>query len=328
MTGPRGRRFDAIVIGGGHAGMEAAFIIARAGFDVALVTQNKKTIGKMSCNPSIGGVGKGHLVREIDALGGLMGKTADRTGIQFRILNKSKGAAVQGLRCQSDRTAYAVEALEVLASLKHLEIIEGEAVEIRASGGKVTGVFLESGAALKADNVVISAGTFLRGKLFTGLEITKGGRINEAPAEKLPRDLEKHGIEFHRLKTGTPARLKKDSINWDILEKQEGDRVPEPFCLFTSPFPVMAQVPCYITYTTKKTAEIVRSSLDKSPLYQGLIKGVGPRYCPSLEDKVVKFPHHERHQVFLEPGGLDSEEIYPSGVSTSLPAEAQEKFIR
>jgi tRNA uridine 5-carboxymethylaminomethyl modification enzyme len=323
-----GRRYDAVVVGAGHAGAEASYILSKLGFETALVTQKKDAVARMSCNPSVGGVGKGHLVREIDALGGLMAKAADRTGIQFRVLNQSKGPAAQGLRCQSDRKAYSLEVQDILGKMKSLEIIEGEAVGIEIGAGKVKGLFLEDGRILKTCYVVISSGTFLRGKIFTGLEATRGGRVNEQPSDLLSLDLEKKGVEFKRLKTGTPARLDKDSINWTDIEKQEGDKVPEPFSLFSSPFPALPQVPCHITYTTKETAEIVRSYLNESPLFQGLIKGAGPRYCPSLEDKIVKFPHHERHQVFLEPDGIESNEIYPNGISTSLPREAQEKFIR
>lgn len=319
--------FDAVIIGGGHSGVEASYFLAKAGFSVALVTQDVNCIAKMSCNPSIGGVGKGHLVREIDALGGLMAKVADKTGIQFRILNSSKGAAVQGLRCQSDRNRYSQEVRMVLSAFKNLEIFEGEAVSIDANSS-VKGVWLEDGTFLKTSYALIAAGTFLRGKLFTGLSVNEGGRIGEPPSKNLSISLEKLGIKLSRLKTGTPARLKRNSINYEILEKQEGDKIPEPFSLFSSPFPVLPQQCCYITYTTQKTREVVHNYLDKSPLFQGLIKGVGPRYCPSLEDKIVKFPHHERHQVFLEPDGLDSDLVYPNGISTSLPVEAQEEFIR
>lgn len=324
----RGAKYDAVIIGGGHAGVEAAYILSRLGFQTALVTQDETAIARMSCNPSIGGVGKGHLVREIDALGGLMAKIGDKTGIQFRLLNRSKGAAVQGLRCQSDRNAYSLEIRRILQTIACLEIIEGEAVEIDVHGAKVTGVTLENGAFLETSHLVIASGTFLRAKMFIGLEESKGGRIGEPPAELLAKSLEKHGVTFSRLKTGTPARLRKDSINWEVIEKQEGDDEPEPFSLYSRPFPALPQVPCHITYTTRETAEIVRSFMSESPLYQGLIRGVGPRYCPSLEDKIVKFPHHQRHQVFLEPDGVDSDEIYPNGISTSLPRKAQDKFIR
>jgi tRNA uridine 5-carboxymethylaminomethyl modification enzyme len=323
-----GRKFDAVIVGGGHAGVEAAHILSKLGFETALVTQKKEAIARMSCNPSIGGVGKGHLVREIDALGGLMAKAADKTGIQFRVLNQSKGPAVQGLRCQSDRNAYSLEVQRVLDNIENLEIIEGEAAELDIASGRVRGLTLEDGRPLKTSHLVIASGTFLRGKMFLGLEETTGGRIGEASSVALARELEKRGVTFKRLKTGTPARIDKNSINWSLAEKQEGDKVPEPFSLFSFPFPALPQVPCHITYTTAETAKIVRSYLSQSPLFQGLIKGVGPRYCPSLEDKVVKFPHHERHQVFLEPDGIGSNEIYPGGISTSLPREAQDKFIR
>ena len=327
-TASKGTKYDAVVVGAGHAGVEAAFILSGMGFDTGLVTHDWKAAARMSCNPSIGGVGKGHLVREIDALGGLMAKAADRTGIQFRILNGSKGAAVQGLRCQSDREAYSREVCRKLMERSCLEIISGEAIEVEISGGRVRGVLLEDGRLLRTGRVIIASGTFLRGKMFTGLEEANGGRIGESSSNLLPDSLEKQGVVFGRLKTGTPARLDGETINWSDAEEQRGDYVPEPFSLFTDPFPVLPQVACHITHTTKETAEIVRSFLEESPLYKGLIRGIGPRYCPSLEDKIVKFPHHERHQVFLEPQGLDSREIYPNGISTSLPRKAQDAFIR
>ncbi len=326
--GNKGTKYDAVVIGGGHAGAEAAYILSGMGFDTALVTHDGDAISRMSCNPSIGGVGKGHLVREIDALGGLMAKAADRTGIQFRILNGSKGAAVQGLRCQSDREEYSREVRRILAGRPLLEILQGEAVELEVSAGRVRGVRLEDGRILRTGMALITSGTFLRAKMFVGLEETYGGRIGEPSSNLLADNLEKQGVVFGRLKTGTPARLARRSINWDAAETQLGDEVPEPFSLFSRPFPALPQVACHITHTTKETAEIVRSFLGESPLYKGLIRGIGPRYCPSLEDKVVKFPHHERHQVFLEPQGLDSDEIYPNGISTSLPRKAQDAFIR
>ncbi len=327
-TVTKGTKYDAVVVGAGHAGAEAAYILSGMGFETALVTHDRKAAARMSCNPSIGGVGKGHLVREIDALGGLMAKAADRTGIQFRILNGSKGAAVQGLRCQSDREAYSREVCRMLAERLCLEIIEGEAIEVEVSGGRVRGLRLEDGRFLRTGVVLVASGTFLRGKMFVGLEETRGGRIGEASSILLADNLEKQGVVFGRLKTGTPARLDGGTINWEAAEEQRGDDIPEPFSLYSRPFPVLPQVACHITHTTKETAEIVRSFLGESPLYKGLIRGIGPRYCPSLEDKVVKFPHHERHQVFLEPQGLGSHEIYPNGISTSLPKKAQDAFIR
>lgn len=324
----QGQRFDAAVVGGGHAGIEAGYILAKLGLETAFVTQEKKAIGRMPCNPSIGGVAKGHLVREIDALGGIMAKTSDNTGIHFKVLNASKGDAVQGLRCQSDRILYAKEMQRILEGMKSLQVIEGEAAEIEVKSGKVTGLFLESGKFIRTNNVILATGTFLSGKMFIGFEETKGGRVKESPSDLLAADLRKKGLELKKLKTGTPARLLKSSIDFKALERQDGDEFPEPFSLFSSPFPALPQVACHITYTTAKTAEIVKSYLKESPLFEGLIKGVGPRYCPSLEDKIVKFPHHERHQVFLEPDGIESEEIYPNGISTSLPRIAQDKFIR
>ncbi len=320
-------RYEAVVIGGGHAGVEAARVLALRGLSTALITANRSAIGRMSCNPSVGGVAKGHLVREIDALGGFMGKAADATGIQFRLLNASKGPAVQGLRCQSDRQFYEEWVQSALSSLDGLSIIDDEVVCIGTSEGKVTGVNLKGSGPIEARAVVLAAGTFLGGVLYVGQERTPGGRTGEFSAGPLANSLKMAGLPTMRLKTGTPCRIDKNSIRFDLMERQEGDARPEPFSLQSSPFPALPQVVCHLTRTTSKTAEIIRANLHRSPLYGGAIKGVGPRYCPSIEDKVVKFPHHETHQVFLEPEGLESLAVYPNGISTSLPQDVQDLIV-
>jgi len=319
--------WEAVVVGGGHAGCEAARILARRGLSTLLVTDSLSAVARMSCNPSIGGVGKGHLVREIDALGGIMAKAADRTGIQFRLLNASRGAAVQGLRCQSDRTRYPEAVRGLLASTPGLEQREGRVSALHVAGGRVAGALLEDGELLRAGIVVLTAGTFLGAVMHTGPERSAGGRCGEFAATALSAWLRGRGIPLLRLKTGTPPRLHRDSIRWEALARQEGDADPEPFSLQSRPFPVLPQLPCFVGRTSQATAEVVRANLHRSPLYGGAIEGVGPRYCPSFEDKVVKFPHHPTHFVFLEPDGLDSAEIYPNGLSTSLPADVQEAMV-
>lgn len=320
--------WDAIVVGGGHAGCEAARVLALRGLSSLLVTDSLEGIARLSCNPSVGGVGKGHLVREIDALGGLMAKAADRTGIQFRLLNASKGSAVQGLRCQSDRQRYPAAVREDLLSVPGLAVREGRVCELLIEDGCAAGVVLESGDHLSARAVVLTAGTFLGAVMHVGMEQLPGGRTGEFAASALSLALARIGLPLIRLKTGTPPRLQKSSIHWSLLEPQLGDEEPEPFSLQSRPFPPSEQLPCYLTRTTERTSDIVRANLDRSPLYGGVIQGVGPRYCPSFEDKVVKFPHHPTHQVFLEPDGLNSEEIYPNGLSTSLPLDVQQEIIR
>lgn len=320
-------RYDGVVVGGGHAGVEAARVLALRGLATALVTANRRAIGRMSCNPSIGGVAKGHLVREIDALGGLMAKAADATGIQFRLLNASKGPAVQGLRCQSDRELYEKWVQASLGALAGLEIVEGEVARLEVAAGRVAGVRLAGGALIETRAVILAAGTFLGGVLYVGDERTLGGRTGEFSAGALSESLKELGLPLIRLKTGTPCRIEKDSVRFETMEKQEGDSRPEPFSLQSNPFPVLPQVVCHLTRTTSKTAEIIRANIHRSPLYGGAITGVGPRYCPSIEDKVVKFPHHETHQVFIEPEGLQSHLIYPNGISTSLPFDVQDQIV-
>jgi tRNA uridine 5-carboxymethylaminomethyl modification enzyme len=319
------KKFDIIVIGGGHAGIEAASAGARMGCSVGLVTMDRFALGRMSCNPAIGGTAKGHLVREIDALGGIMGQIADRTGIQFRMLNKSKGPAVWSPRCQSDRKLYSEEAYRIISPTKNLEIIEGSAIEVLTENKKVIGIKTASGEEIFFKALVLSAGTFLNGLMHTGLNKTVGGRFGEQAATGVTESLARLGFEHGKLKTGTPPRLKKDSINWGILEEQPGDENPQPFSHQTdlSQFPDLPQVSCHITYTDKEVHKILEKGFAQSPLFTGLIKGVGPRYCPSIEDKIVRFADKERHQLFLEPEGLDSDQIYLNGFSSSLAEEIQ-----
>jgi tRNA uridine 5-carboxymethylaminomethyl modification enzyme len=324
------RKFDVIVVGGGHAGIEAAVSAALMGCSVAMVTMDKHAIGRMSCNPAIGGSAKGHLVHEIDALGGMMGLIADRTGIQFRTLNKSKGPAVWAGRCQSDRKLYSVEAERVVSNTKNLEIVEDSVVEAFEENKKIVGVKTAKGEEIKCKALVVCSGTFLNGLMYTGFNATKGGRFGEPPAVGLTESLVKMGFVSGRLKTGTPPRLLKSSINWDILEEQPGDENPEPFSMRTpkDEFPYLPQLSCHITYTSPEVHKILEKGFDRSPLFTGLISGVGPRYCPSIEDKVVRFADKERHQLFLEPEGLDSDLIYLNGFSSSLPVEIQYEALR
>jgi tRNA uridine 5-carboxymethylaminomethyl modification enzyme len=320
--------YDAVVVGAGHAGCEAARALALHGLHTALVTPDLGAVARMSCNPSVGGVGKGHLVREIDALGGLMAKAADATGIQFRLLNASRGPAAQGLRCQSDREAYGRFVLDALGQVPGLRLLEGTATRIAVERGRVVGVETDGAGFLPARAAIIAAGTFLRGLLHLGPERTRGGRWGEAPADSLAESMAGLGIPLGRLKTGTPPRLKRGSIRWESLRAQPGDVEPEPFSLQSRPFPTLAQVPCHLAFTTEETRRAVLDNLDRSPLYAGAISGRGPRYCPSIEDKVVRFPHNLRHQVFLEPVGLNCDEIYPNGISTSMPPDVQDLIVR
>jgi len=317
--------FDIIVIGGGHAGVEAAASASRMGCTVALMTMDKNALARMSCNPAIGGTAKGHLVREIDALGGLMGKIADQTGIQFRMLNKSKGPAVWSPRCQSDRKLYSEVAVELILSFENITVIENSAVKILIENNVVVGVRTGNGEELVAKAVILSAGTFMNAIMHTGLNATNGGRFGEKPSVGITESLVNLGFISGRLKTGTPPRLKKSSINFNALEEQPGDTAPKPFSHFTDPagFPALPQVSCHITYTDSYVHKILERGFDRSPMFTGLINGVGPRYCPSIEDKVVRFSDREKHQLFLEPEGLDSDQIYVNGFSTSLPAEIQ-----
>lgn len=324
------KTFDIVVVGGGHAGIEAASAGARMGCSVGLITMDRHALGRMSCNPAIGGTAKGHLVREIDALGGIMGQIADNTGIQFRMLNRSKGPAVWSPRCQSDRVLYSEEAYRIISKTENLEIVEGSAVEVLTEDGKVIGVKNSDGEVVHCKALVLSSGTFLNALMHTGLNKTIGGRFGEQPATGITESLVRLGFEHGRLKTGTPPRLRKDSINWSILEEQPGDENPKPFSHQTniSKFPFLPQVSCHITYTDSAVHKILEKGFAESPLFTGLIKGVGPRYCPSIEDKIVRFSDKERHQLFLEPEGLESDLIYLNGFSSSLDADIQYEALQ
>jgi len=319
--------YDVIVIGGGHAGCEAATAAARVGSSTLLITGSLSTIGAMSCNPAMGGIGKGHLVREIDALDGVMPRVSDVSGIQFRVLNKRKGPAVQGPRAQIDRSLYLHNMQNEILNYKNLEVYEGMVEDLIVQKGKINGVLCNNGKSFKSDSVVLTTGTFLNGIIFCGKNTTPGGRIDEPPVIGLSKRLKKLNIKLARLKTGTPARLLKDTINYDNLEEQLGDKKPEPFSYMSSHI-TNEQVSCHITRTTKETHKIIKDNISKSAMYSGLISGVGPRYCPSIEDKVERFAEKNSHQIFLEPEGLDSNLVYPNGISTSLPEAIQEKFLK
>lgn len=315
-------RYDVIVIGGGHAGCEAAAAAARMGAKTALLTHRFTTIGAMSCNPAIGGLGKGHLVREIDALDGLMGRVADRGGIQFRVLNRRKGPAVRGPRAQADRRLYAAAMQQAIRETANLAVVEGEADDLILENGRLTGVRLTNGRAFSAGAAVLTTGTFLRGLIHIGERRTPAGRVGEAPVLGLSKTLENIGFSLGRLKTGTPPRLDGRTIDWKSLEMQPGDDPPEPFSTLTEGIE-NSQIQCGITRTTAATHEIIRANVHRSPMYSGQIQSRGPRYCPSIEDKIVRFGERESHQIFLEPEGLDDTTVYPNGISTSLPEDVQ-----
>ena len=318
----RPKSFDVIVIGGGHAGCEAASAAARMGAQTALITHRFMTVGAMSCNPAIGGLGKGHLVREVDALDGLMGRVADAAGIQFRMLNRRKGPAVRGPRAQTDRKLYAAAMQAAINETDNLHVVEGEADELIISKGRVTGIRLGDGSELSAGAVVITTGTFLRGLIHLGERNWPAGRVGEAPAMGLSRSFERAGFVLGRLKTGTPPRLDGTTIDWSSVEMQPGDDPPEPFSVMTDRI-TTPQLQCGITRTTAATHEVIRANVHRSPMYSGQIKSTGPRYCPSIEDKIVRFGERDGHQIFLEPEGLDDTTVYPNGISTSLPEEVQ-----
>ena len=320
-------KYDVIVIGGGHAGSEAAAASARMGVKTALITHRRDTIGTMSCNPAIGGLGKGHLVREIDAMDGLMGRAADRSGIQFRMLNRRKGPAVWGPRTQADRKLYKAAIQDLLQATPNLDIIEGEVDDLLMEGAKLAGVVLKDGRTAGSAAVVLTTGTFLRGLIHIGDRKIPAGRMHEDPALGLSGTLERAGFKLGRLKTGTPARLDGNTIDWDKVEWQEADADPIPFSFLTDKIEVK-QIRCGITRTTEATHRIIQDNIHRSAMYSGQIEGVGPRYCPSIEDKIVRFGERDGHQIFLEPEGLDDSTVYPNGISTSLPEDVQEAFLR
>lgn len=321
------KQFDVLVIGGGHAGTEAAHAAARMGVQTGLITLSRDGIGVMSCNPAIGGLGKGHLVREIDALDGVMGRVADRAGIQFRLLNRRKGPAVQGPRAQSDRAIYQREMLVATEHQQNLDIVIGEAIDFLMDGNRVAGVVLDDGVELKARAVILTTGTFLRGMIHIGDVSYSGGRMGDKASVRLADRIDSFDLPLGRLKTGTPPRLNGKTIRWDELQEQPGDDDPVLFS-FLSKGVSAKQISCGITHTNSKTHDIIRDNLDKSAMYGGHIDGVGPRYCPSIEDKIVRFADKDSHQIFLEPEGLTTDTVYPNGISTSLPQDVQLDYVR
>jgi tRNA uridine 5-carboxymethylaminomethyl modification enzyme len=323
------KTYDFCIIGAGHAGIEAAWAAASMGCSVLVITMDTDAVGRMSCNPAIGGSAKGHIVKEIDALGGLMGRIADATGIQFRILNRSKGPAIWSPRSQNDRELYSRTAKEMLLSHPSVEMMQGTVESLLLDRNNITGVVTDGGREIMCRGVIISSGTFLNSVMYTGLKSTEGGRFGEKSAKGLSKFLKDHGFVTGRLKTGTPPRLDKKTIKFSELEEQPGDEHPVPFSMFSDGnFPRQKQISCYLTYTNQSTHDILRTGFDQSPMFTGKIKGIGPRYCPSIEDKVFRFEDKSRHQIFLEPEGLDSDIIYMNGFSSSLPIEIQERAVK
>ena len=319
--------FDVIVVGGGHAGSEAACAAARKNVSVCLLTTNKKTIGQMSCNPAVGGLGKGHLVREIDALDGIMAKAIDASGIHFKMLNQSKGPAVQGPRAQADRLIYARSINNIIGSFRNIKVIEGTVCKLKFKNNSIKSVVCLDGNQIDCKAVILTTGTFLGGLIHIGSKKVKAGRLNEPAVNGLTENLKELGLKTSRLKTGTPPRILKRTIKWQELEKQPGDKIPTPFSFLTKQIN-LKQIDCAITRTTAKTHDLINKSLKLSPVYSGSIESAGPRYCPSIEDKIFKFPERNSHQIFLEPEGLNSELVYPNGISTALPEEVQIKMLK
>src|SRR4030095_14443395 len=321
--------YDIIVIGAGHAGIEAAWTSSRMGCSVGMVTMDLDAIGRMSCNPAIGGTAKGHLVKEIDALGGVMGRIADDTGIQFRILNRSKGPAIWSPRCQNDRELYSKTAKEYILSCENIELIQDTVEELVTDNGKISGILTSLGYNIECRAVIITSGTFLNAVMHTGHSQSEGGRFGEKSAKGLSNHLLNQGFITGRLKTGTPPRLQLDTIDFSSCDEQPGDSNPEPFSVFSNGrFPRLKQISCYLTYTNNNTHEILRTGFDDSPMFTGRIKGIGPRYCPSIEDKISRFADKSRHQIFLEPEGLDTNIVYMNGFSSSLPADVQQRALK
>ena len=321
-------KYDVVVIGGGHAGVEAAAVAARFGVKTALITHDSSKIGEMSCNPAIGGIGKSHLAKEVDAMGGLMARAADRAGIHYRVLNSTKGQAVRATRVQTDRELYKSAVQELVNNEKNLTVIEGSVIDFNIKNSQIKSVLIESGEEFSAETVVLTTGTFLGGVMHTGLEQSPGGRVGDPSSEKLAKKLRSLNLSVGRLKTGTPPRLNKHTIDWSILTPQPGD-IPTPLLSYTSKKEERPeQLDCFMTRTNKTTHQIIMDHLHESPMYSGVIEGVGPRYCPSIEDKVMRFSERDSHQIFAEPEGLESDLIYPNGISTSLPLKAQTALIR
>ena len=321
-------KYDVVVIGGGHAGVEAAAVAARFGVKTALITHDSSKIGEMSCNPAIGGIGKSHLAKEVDAMGGLMARAADRAGIHYRVLNSTKGQAVRATRVQTDRELYKSAVQELVNNEKNLTVIEGSVIDFNIKNSQIKSVFIESGEEFPTETVVLTTGTFLGGVMHTGLEQSPGGRVGDPSSEKLAKKLRSLNLSVGRLKTGTPPRLNKHTIDWSILTPQPGD-IPTPLLSYTSKKEERPeQLDCFMTRTNKTTHQIIMDHLHESPMYSGVIEGVGPRYCPSIEDKVMRFSERDSHQIFAEPEGLESDLIYPNGISTSLPLKAQTALIR